>query len=776
MMDRNISRRRGRIQSASLAVIAVLVFGAPFASARDISFMKDVKPIMDQNCVSCHACYDAPAQLDLRSAAGIERGALPIDVYAPRNGIIPPTLVWNSKNTIEDWRKIGFFSVTEGGKDSIMGKLLRLGHDNPVEPNERLPKNIEIDPFTRKFSFPNKYEIDAYIAQKPQEGMPLAVSGLSHKEYATLKQWLEEGAKFDNVPAVSSAADLALIGKWEDFLNSDDLRTQLMARYIYEHIYLVNFLFEDKEDAHMYNLVRSATPPGEPVVPVVQHLANGPVEEGNFFYRFLLLDQTRSAKMSRIRMVADQTKLDRWQEIFNEQEWDTQTLPGYTEKDRFDIVGIFGDIPPKVRYKFLLDNTWNIRGAIVHGPSCRGNQAISSVQDQGWVFYEDPETSLYVNDPEFRKEVDPFLSFYMDWSNLQTALVTRQEYINRRKEYIKLRMQREAAEDVKPQMTDIWRGEDEDDSPLVTVYRHQTDGYILDKKVAGGDYPKESWLMDMPIMEHAYYTSVTNYDLFNPLTGIWVRELFGLARIEAELNLLRFIPAEDRKRTFMGWYEGLLSAERLKLEMPHFDPDDTVPTGIEYKTDDTMREFYQKLIAYMGDRILSDDPINRSDAEPPTDAVPAAMRRIVEASRQQEPSWHRFKALIPEASFLRIDREGQDPLVYTMTRDRWYDSKAFISTVLEEENPSKGTISILEGVQSTYPRFMFRIPEAEVDTFADALIDAHDEAALRKVAERWGIRRSSPDFWDYLGTMEDYVRKVDPTRVGTFDVSRYINL
>lgn len=758
-------------------IVGFSLISSSFGAADASSFTRDVKPILDTKCVSCHACYDAPGQLDLRSVAGIVRGAVKLDPYAPRTTPVAPTFVWNSKNTLDDWRKLGFFSVVEGGAKSIMARMLKLGHDNPVKSNERFPDGIKIDPFERKFYFPNSFEIDAYVAQKPQEGMPLAVAGLTAAEYKTLMQWLEEGAKFDHKPAVPSEVDRAMIGKWEAFLNGDDLRTKLMARYIFEHVYLVTFLFEENKDANFYTLVRSSTPPGQPVVPVKQHVANGPVEEGKFYYRFMLLDQTRCVKNTRLQMVVNDKKLNRWKQIFSAESWNATTLPGYTDEERYDILGIFRQIPPKTRYKFLLDNTWYIRGAIVHGPSCHGNQAIGSVQDQSWHMYENPETSLYVNDPEFRAQVDPLLSFYINANRIQDALITRHEYVQRRKLFMKARMDREKKLGIETRMSDIWRGEDDDDVPLVTVYRHQTDAYTLDKKVAAGDYPKTSWVSDLPILEQAYYTAVTNYDLFSSSDHwTWVREIFGLARIEAETNLLRFIPPAYRKATFLSWYKGPLSAERLRAEMPVFNPEDTIPTAIKYTSGDPMREFYEKLLAYLGDRVISADPINRPDAKSPSDPVTLAMRKIVDASRDTGPAWRKFKSLIPESAFLRIDRNGRDPLIYTMTRDRWYDTKAFISTTLQEEDPSKGRVSILEGVQTAYPKFMFRIPESEVDTFAAALVNADTREALTKVVERWGVRRSSPDFWANLEVVKAHVLRKDPTRAGVFDVNRYENL
>lgn len=39
-----------------------------------LSIFKRSKPILDNRCVVCHACYDAPCQLKMTSAEGIDRG------------------------------------------------------------------------------------------------------------------------------------------------------------------------------------------------------------------------------------------------------------------------------------------------------------------------------------------------------------------------------------------------------------------------------------------------------------------------------------------------------------------------------------------------------------------------------------------------------------------------------------------------------------------------------------------------------------------------------
>ncbi|MGC9460896.1 fatty acid cis/trans isomerase, partial [Vibrio genomosp. F10 str. 9ZD137] len=50
-------------------------------SAQADFFLNEVRPIIDNRCVVCHACYDAPCQLKMSSVEGIDRGASDALVY-----------------------------------------------------------------------------------------------------------------------------------------------------------------------------------------------------------------------------------------------------------------------------------------------------------------------------------------------------------------------------------------------------------------------------------------------------------------------------------------------------------------------------------------------------------------------------------------------------------------------------------------------------------------------------------------------------------------------
>lgn len=49
------------------------------------TYYGDTKHILEQRCVVCHGCYDAPCQLKLEAYEGLLRGANPSKVYEPNH-------------------------------------------------------------------------------------------------------------------------------------------------------------------------------------------------------------------------------------------------------------------------------------------------------------------------------------------------------------------------------------------------------------------------------------------------------------------------------------------------------------------------------------------------------------------------------------------------------------------------------------------------------------------------------------------------------------------
>jgi hypothetical protein len=71
--------------------------------------------------------------------------------------------------------------------------------------------------------------------------MPLAITGLNEREYATLRQWIKEGAVIDEQP-VAAGGGRQRIRQWED--TNHPIENRLVPRYLYEHYFLAHFYFE----------------------------------------------------------------------------------------------------------------------------------------------------------------------------------------------------------------------------------------------------------------------------------------------------------------------------------------------------------------------------------------------------------------------------------------------------------------------------------------------------------------------------------------------------
>ena len=483
-------------------------------SAQDqISFTKHIKPILDSKCVSCHACYEAPAQLDLRNAKGVQRGAIKLEAYMMRGKTVAPTTLWDSPNTIEDWRKRGFFSVTEGGANSIMGKMLALGQNHPVPANARFPDDILIDSLLRKPVMPDLSEMDKYAAEHPLEGMPLAVAGLTAQEYSTLMAWLAQGTPFDEVAPKPTAAEQARIDEWEAYLNGKDNRSKLLARYMYEHMYLYHFYFDKSGKGNFFALIRSSTPPGQKPVPVAALFANSPVE-GPLYYRLKIVDQTLTVKMH--QQLLDGNKLDRYKKIFSETDWTVDKLPGYSTDERFDPLNTFAAIPAKARWRFLLADVRLHRGYTAYGASCYGALAAGIPDEIEWIFFEDPETSLYVNDAQYRAALAPYTKLIVEPDDLTRALIAVKEGVERRSAHLKITASRlaEGGQRTRSRITDIWRGEEPGDTPFMIMIRNDDNIFVADPNVAIGDFPKTGDVLNLPILEEAMYQAVINYSQF----------------------------------------------------------------------------------------------------------------------------------------------------------------------------------------------------------------------------------------------------------------------
>jgi hypothetical protein len=325
-----------------------------------ISYSGQIRPILNQRCVVCHGCYDAPCQLKLSSLEGLQRGANPTKVYdgARIRGIEPTRLFIDAKSP-EEWRAKGFHSVLDVKaekaeqklEDSVLYQMLRLKQLHP-QPRVGMLSEQDFDlKLDRAESCTTSDNFEEFAKEHPLWGMPYAMPNLSDEEYRLLVQWIAQGAKGSDVSEPSTKA-LPQIKDWESFLNGKDLKKQLVSRYLYEHLFNAHIHFKGTSNREFYQLVRSRTAPGEPLDIIATTRAfDDPGSD--FYYRASALSAERGSSRTIMFTNGQRQRLQRYQELFLQPEYAVSEMPSYDAWTASNPFKVFAAIPVESRYRFL---------------------------------------------------------------------------------------------------------------------------------------------------------------------------------------------------------------------------------------------------------------------------------------------------------------------------------------------------------------------------------------------------------------------------------------
>lgn len=754
----------------AVLLIAALVLGAR-ALAEPLSYQRDIQPIFTAKCVACHACYDSPCQLNLGSGEGVERGAHKLPVYnGTRTQAEDTTRLFFDAQGEAAWRRKDFHSVLEAssGQAALMARMLELGRDNPVLANARLPDDLDIS-INRDNQCPRPEEFADFARRHARAGMPFAVTGLSDAEYATVQRWLAQGAPLDSRSWRPSASEQAQIRGWEDFLNGDSPREQLVGRWLYEHLFLARLYFEDGEQTHFFQLVRSRTPSGQPVDVIATRRPND--DPGtDFYYRLRPVNEVIVHK-THITYPLGADRLARVRSLFLDEDWTLDQVPGYGVGRRANPFDTFQAIPARARYQFMLDNAEYFVRTFIRGPVCRGQIATDVIRDQFWVFFQDPAHDQYITDAAYRRQATPLLAMPGQLDSLGELWGMWRAYRDKRNQYEELRRDRYGS--VPADWAQIWRG---NDNALLTVFRHHDSASV--RKGLIGEIPQTLWWMDFPLLERTYYQLVVNFDVFGNVSHqAQTRLYFDLIRNGAEVNFLRLLPAGERQALLNSWYE---KSGQLKLWLSYTGVDTNTPSGLALPERDALPAFAAELLrGFQAINALPDDPLNRCrDGACHRPDAPAALREAERAlSRLAARPASDLAAIrqLPDVTLLRVSLPDGSRQLYTLLRNRAHSNVAFMLGESLRYQPEKDSLTIFPGLLGSYPNFLFSLPAQEVPAFVAALERVDDAGALEAMVVRWGIRRSHPAFWEYFHDLSAYLREHEPREAGVLDMNRYQN-
>lgn len=753
-----------------LSFVFLLCAGSGVQAA-SVSYTRDVQPIFEKKCVACHACYDSPCQLNLGSAEGAARGATKQPVYdGTRTQAQATTRLYFDAHGEAAWRQKDFYSVLngQGPQTALMARMLELGHSNPPAPNAKLPEGLDIG-INRQNQCPTPAEFDDYARRYAHAGMPFAVTGLDAQEYQTLQRWLGAGAPVEEQAPLPTPSEAAQVAQWEALLNAPGAREVLVGRWLFEHLFLAHLYFDGGRSGHFFQLVRSRTPSGQPIDPIATRRPND--DPGTTFYYRMWPIQGAIVHKTHITYPLSAEKMKRVRELFFSSNWNTDKVPGYGAQRRANPFETFEAIPARARYQFMLDNAEYFVRTFIRGPVCRGQIATDVIRDNFWAMFQDPAHDLYVTDAAYRGQATPLLAMPGQFDDIGNLLGLWLSYRDKRNAYEKLRQEAYAAAPA-PTWSTLWAG---NDNALLSIYR-QFDSASVRKGLIG-QVPQTMWLLDYPLLERTYYQLVVNFDVFGNVSHqAQTRLYFDLIRNGAEVNFLRLMPAASRDGLLDDWYQ---NSGKLKMWLDYEAIDNDTPTGLFLPVEGAKGAFAAELVKRFEGLNARPDPINRCTANCYRPGIDPALQDAEQALSQlvsRPAAGLRVIEQLPEATLLRVELPSGKREVYSVLRNRAHSNVAFMMGEELRYQPGLDTLTIYPGVLTSYPNFIFALRADEVPDFVTALGRVKDTAAFDKVVERWGIRRSHPQFWFYFHDLSAYIRETEPVEAGVLDMNRYQNL
>jgi hypothetical protein len=741
----------------TLALATLLLCVTAFA---DSDYPPKVKPIVEQRCMVCHGCYDAPCQLKLDAWAGLRRGASKEIVYdGTRLVAASPTRLFEDAQTVEEWRTKGFYPVLDqqAADQGVLARMLALKQQHPLPDGEKIPDTITLS-LDREQQCTKPEDFETFAGKYPLWGMPYGLPGLNKAEHATLTRWLQKGAP--GVPiAAPSAPEEKAVEQWETFFNGASLKQRLVSRYMFEHLFIGDLYFPDLgERSRYYTLVRSRTPPGQPIDIIATRRPYDDPGQATFYYR---LQPLRTAVLDKRHMpyALNAARMQRWQSLFLDPDYEVTALPSYEIEVAANPFIAYRELPQTARYKFMLDEAQYTIMGFIKGPVCRGQVALNVIDDHFWVAFMNPDRNGVQENAEFLAAQSKHLRLPADKQDgALMSLIEWRGYSKEQLKFLKAKFEfirkMTGHNGTKVNLDLIWDGQGSNDNAALTVFRHDNSASVVKGFV--GQKPKTAWIIDYSLLERIHYLLVAGFDIFGNVAHQFETRLYmDFLRMEGEQNFLLFLPTDERIVLRDFWYR---EAEK---EAKQFVMTDSMAfdrtSDIQYKTTDPKHE----LLGMLQQRLTGATAVRYQPADP----------HFEQLQTLQGPPF----SLMPEVSFVEVTSAGSEPEVYTIVHNDGYSNNAQIFREAQRRIPQEDYLTVVKGFIGSYPNAFFSVPESELVSFVSSIESLRGEADYADLVSRYGVRRNQDTFWPLSDKLHAHYKNTYPREAGLFDLNRYEN-
>jgi hypothetical protein len=425
----------------------------------------------------------------------------------------------------------------------------------------------------------------------------------------------------------------------------------------------------------------------------------------------------------------------------------------------------FRELPVDARYRFLLDEAQFFIMNFIKGPVCRGQMAVDVIEDQFWVVFVEPGALTDAIEGQAVLRQAERLTLPAEQGSDSGLLAPWLKMARQERRFLQTKsqalQQTFGSGQAKLDLSLIWDGEGRNRNAALTIFRHFDSASVVQGFV--GAPPKTAWVIDYPLFERIFYLLVSGYDVYGNVGHQLNSRLYmDFMRMEGEFNFLVFLPQAARERTALYWYRGASGEARQYVYGKDARLD--VESAVPYRGNDPQPE----LFGLLGKRLA---PVldKRFDLAGVDDARLRAELQSLAALKGASLSW------LPEMSVLRIEAGNGGPRHFTLLRNTAHANVAHLAREKSELLPDENTLTVVPGFIGAYPNAIYRSSVSELPALREALAGLASEADYRKLADRFAVRRTNPQFWATSDALHQAYAEWAPLESGLFDYNRLHN-
>jgi Fatty acid cis/trans isomerase (CTI) len=750
------------------------------AAGSSPEYSRYIQPIFNRRCIACHGCIGSPCNLKLDSFRAAERGALGRNPYSVH---FEPYLRTDMDvvQTTEQWRRRGFFPVLfrDGPAErnmerSPMFQMLTTGYRNnqPGFSREALMPSYQSRYDHACPSSPTA--LKEHLEEHPISGMPFGLPAISERDFDTIKAWIASGSPGPTDKERETAqqiGNLDAVRQWEAFFNSPDKRIQLVARYIFDHVFLAAIVLEESPD-DFFRLVRSKTPPPRVAKDEEgrEHIIHSPVDViatplpyddpyryagiDRFYYRLQKITTPIVQKNHFVWRLTLQD-IDHLKRLFLTADWDdhAELDPPWGIGNPFRI---FQAIPAEARYRFMLENSELIISGITDGPVCLGQTATYAVKDHFWVFFLDPEFDVSVQDPRLGlKSWNVFMDRSMFGNDAYEAAYAR------------------ALAKITPNgysMEAIWNGDRKDPDAWITVLRHESNTSSMRGRQGG--IPRTFWLMGYSGFERIYYDTVASFKYWEgDPKKLETLIFFNDLRQEFEDNFLLLLPKEKRDKIRHQWTQGIGAVGLFFMPFAGEDQPTRIQTGAQHPLLSLVDQIQNHLGRKVSGPVDRLNPWLKPDAslDDPIENYEAWVNAVATLT---VTTHYKFPRFLPSVILLKLNH-GDDSRVYSLIANRVYASQDTLVFQNGTALPDQDTMSVYKTLIGGFPNLFMELELEQAPQFLKELRDIQTLEDWTEFKYRYGILRNSARFWPMYDWFNEWNFSHRGIEAGYLDLSYY---